>query len=60
VAVNWWSNEVPYIELLQFVLSIPSRVNIDQIYYQMNPSDKYNKAEYVLKGIVVFLGAKIK
>jgi hypothetical protein len=55
VSVNWWSNEVAYIDLLRFVLSIPSRVTIDQIYYQMNPHEV--ATSYVLKGMVVFLGA---
>ena len=51
--VNWWDSKISAFDCLKFALSIPRRFMIQKLFNDIQNGE----TEYVLKAIVVFLGA---
>ena len=61
--INWFDNQVPYLDTLKFAVSIPQRFKMKDLFCEKNegatptPGQQHNDDCYILKAIVCFLGA---
>lgn len=55
--INWYDNQVPYMDTLQFAVSIPQKFRIDDLYEIKEGSQKHAGEGYILQSVVCFLGA---
>ena len=49
--INWDGQDVGQMDILKFVISIPSRINLTEMF------EVSHDHQYILKGLVCFLGA---
>ena len=57
INISWFSLEVSYLEALQFSLCISQRFYLKDMYKEQKENVDHENPEYILKGVVCFLGA---
>ena len=54
--INWFDNQVPYMDTLRFSVSIPQKFQVSELFELADTQTQVNH-EFILKGVVCFLGA---
>jgi hypothetical protein len=56
--INWYNNEVPYMDTLRFCTAIPQKFNLSELFdIAESPKGDQTDEQYILKAVVCFLGA---